>query len=122
MKRRPATFNEIVRDVKEHPLPVVDDRTRIRGSDGTIYRLAHDDISQARAADLVASGAQLLQDSCGCGGACGYAWIDQAEANLLMVGGDTADAATIHVAAWHSDGGGILVVFDGDRIWGHRLR
>ena len=92
--------------------------------DGHVYSLVEDSIDGARAQAAAADGATIVWDPCGCGGACGFQWIDGTAARRLgSVTPKIADTKRRKgsVGLWQSDKGTTLLLLEDAVSWGNEI-
>lgn len=90
----------------------------LHGPDGRSYRRSDDQITPARAQDLLRAGALMVVDDCGCGGYCGLDWPDAAErATLARRPPSLTKRRAGWLEEWHSPEGGRLLLQNGDVRW-----
>ncbi|TKV60677.1 hypothetical protein FDO65_03010 [Nakamurella flava] len=111
------------------PAPERDRRARLRAPDGRVFVEIDPDLIPDAAVDLVAGGASVAWDSCGCRGYCGIEWFDADDTAVLVRSGPPvfvpASRKVPHAAgrlsAWHTDDGQVLVLASGEVRWGGLL-
>ena len=87
------------------------------GPGRVVYDLEGEDVSPERAWRLVAEGAAVAWDTCGCGGASCRRWYDvQERADLVAAGPPVGHAEGLH--RWTNDSGQSAVLVDEWVVWG----
>ncbi len=107
----------------------VDARPTLRAPDGRVFRETTAALDPAAAQELVAAGATVAWDSCGCRGYCGMEWFDRADNALFLRTGSPqfvapsrkVPHATGHLSAWRTDDGQVLVLASREVRWGGLL-
>jgi hypothetical protein len=135
MGKRPRkpSFADIVRDVKESPDPraqqythpgMQPDRTFV-DQGGRVFHELHDVVTPAYARELAASGALVVWDSCGCGGYCGFEWLEPAAVARLAASGPPNPRSNKRsgggIAEWVAEDGSSLLLMWGNVGWGDEL-
>lgn len=86
--------------------------------DGGVYRKHAARVSASRAQELLASGALMAVDDCGCGGYCGLDWPDATERRDLARRPPRLSRRRFGwFEEWHTDTGHRLLVQYGDVRW-----
>lgn len=125
--RSEPTFAAVVDDLQRRPpAPTPDDRSRLRSPDGRVFFPSVDELSPAEAAAMVAAGATVAWDSCGCQGYCGMEWFPATDnARFLRAGppefvprSRKVPHADGHLSAWRTDDGQVLVLATREVRWG----
>lgn len=121
------TFAEIVAEVEVQPkaaaeLPHGPGYTadgRIFGPDGRMYE-GDEDIDRDRADQLLAEGAVVLIDDCGCRGGCAVEWVTDRSDLRARKAPKIPVRKNKHVDAriseWHADDGKALVLYEGPKF------
>lgn len=96
------------------------------GRSGTRYRRAVVSVPGRLAQRLVADGAEVAVDSCGCGGFCGTGWLDGPDRTRLVRGEvpriRKRDRSWSGIQQWVDDAGVPLVLLVGGVRWGRDPR
>ena len=120
------SFSDVVAEVRSRP---VIPPTIVAGigrdeaftdSSGRRYELVDDKVSAAEALARIASADVVAWDDCGCGGDCGFVWLDKAQIAALAAAGEpiTHRRQPGHVSTWQSADGAQLVLISGKVLWG----
>ncbi|MFI7588516.1 hypothetical protein ACIB24_15710 [Spongisporangium articulatum] len=97
------------------------------GPDGTWFDRVENEISPGRAVELLTSGAQVAWDACGCGGFCGFIWLDDdsrarlRKAGRPQIGGRVKRGQWGVMSHWRSAAGADLIVAEAYVRWGAEL-
>jgi hypothetical protein len=98
-----------------------------RLSDGTgrIYDRVEDAVGAERATGLLAAGAAVVWDDCGCGGYCGLDWVEGERLDRLRRSGPPSirrvgpkRGQSGWIEEWHAADGAMLLYVAGDVRWG----
>jgi hypothetical protein len=120
VKRKPprVPFAEVVRELKEAPIPEPAPIVRSFLGRGP-FRLLDPSISPERALELVRSGADVCWDSCGCGGGCGYEWIDVQGGRSALPDSPPESAMPYdgQIQEWDQENGPPMVLVGGPMKW-----
>ncbi|GEA87785.1 hypothetical protein [Cellulomonas cellasea] len=127
---RSRSFADVVREVREaadaSPAPREAPGQRLVEPAGRAWREVEDEITEARARELVQAGAALAWDDCG---SLGYGapvdWVARDEAAALAADGPpvlrSGRNRSARLSAWRADDGGWLVLASMSVRWGRRL-
>lgn len=92
---------------------------------GRVHTLARPSVSAGHAHAAAASGALVAWDPCGCGGGCGFRWLDREETAALVRSGPPrirrGRRRLSNVSEWHAADGSVLLVAEDDVVWGDLL-
>lgn len=121
-RRRRPVFADIVDEVKHEPPAPPGPGPMLFAPDGCGYRWV-DELTPAGAMDLVAGGALVAWDSCGCLGGCGdLRWLDPAAGPRLIQAGPpilrTRKGTPGELSYWCAQNGQTLVLASYDVRWG----
>lgn len=134
MKRRVTpSFAEMVGEVRGRP--AAEPAKRRPGMWGRIfvdragreYELVDDAVAPGLAREAARTGAQVVWDSCGCGGGCGWDWCtaedvaEMARSGLPVIAPGTPGSEG-SVRAYRAADGAVLLVVTGSVTWSTRLR
>lgn len=90
----------------------------LHGPDGRVYRRESGRISPGRAQELLAAGAAMAVDDCGCGGFCGLEWPSPAERTDLARRPPALTRRRFGwLEEWRSADGHSLLLQNGDVRW-----
>lgn len=131
-RRASESFADVVAHVKASPVRPALVRPGRHGdtwgdrSQRRAYELVTDELSPADARALVAQGAALVYDECGCGGVeCRLDWVSSADAQRLAVAGPPVlhppKNGRADLEHWRSADGRNLVVAAVAVTWGSRI-
>lgn len=97
----------------------------LRGRDGVGWTRVGDVLDPTQAQRLVQDGAVVAWDPCGCGGACGLTWLDNAACERLARSAPQVRPSKRYAGAvtqWRNERGGTLLLVQGGIRWGEDLR
>ena len=124
--RRPS-FSDVVAAVRSQPVTPPAIVAGI-GRDGLFtdvsgrrYELIEESLPAPDALALVRSADVVVVDNCGCGGDCGFDWLDKAQiAHLASVGEPVirSKRGVSRVSTWESADGTQLMLISGNVVWG----
>jgi hypothetical protein len=120
-------FAAVLRDLESSPSTPVGQPVDSSPRDpfGRRYDLVDASLSPGRALELVARGAAVAWDPCGCGGFCGYVWLDRAAVGELVASGrprlPRKKDRWGRLSRWQADDGTDLVLAEADVRWGAHL-
>ncbi|KQY23278.1 hypothetical protein ASD16_12035 [Cellulomonas sp. Root485] len=132
-QRREPSFQEVVDALKATPTastaipeaPGIYADGTVIAPDGRAYLEVASDVSSAVAFDAAAAGAQVVWDSCGCGGYCALTWFDEAEVARMVASGRPTIRRTKKaygsIAEHRSADGRALLLVERDVRWGSVL-
>ncbi len=134
MGRRPQqqkTFADLVREVETRVpdapaalAPGLHGDEEFVDQAGRRYRLTAPSVDQPTAQRAAAGGAVVVWDPCGCGGYCGYEWLDPAQVRHLSSALPQVRNTKRHrgcIALYTDEAGGELLLVEGSVIWGSTI-
>lgn len=118
-------FADIVDEVTHRPPSPTEPGPTLLAPEGCCY-IRVDELTPAGALDLVAAGARVAWDSCGCLGGCGdLEWFDPADGPRLVQAGPpilrTRKGTPGELSYWCADDGRTLVLATHDVRWGRLM-
>ncbi|HEX5567998.1 MAG TPA: hypothetical protein VFY14_13910 [Streptomyces sp.] len=136
-RRRRRTFAEIVEQVEREGgnaelLEEEPGGPGLRGDgtvvdpQGRVYERVRGTVSASRAHAAAAAGAVVVWDPCGCGGGCGFRWLDRAEVSALVGSGPprvrrSGRRPVSGISEWHAADGSVLLLAEDSVFWGGLL-
>lgn len=118
-------FSEVLREVQERPVRPEPDRAGVADAEGTRWVKSRTSITPGEAVALVAHGARVAWDPCGCGGYCGFTWFSPDEVARLAAAGSPTVRSTKrrrgNISEWVAADGRVLVVAEDAVRWSDLL-
>ncbi|MEE1938084.1 hypothetical protein V1L54_01395 [Streptomyces sp. TRM 70361] len=92
---------------------------------GRVHEQVRETVSASRALSAAASGALVVWDPCGCGGGCGFRWLDPEEVAALVRSGPPRVRNNKrhigNISEWHAADGSVLLLAEEAVHWGESL-
>jgi hypothetical protein len=125
-RRRRPVFADIIDDVQNTPTPAPPPPPALVAPDGKRYFHTGRPVEPVAAVDLIAGGAVLAWDSCGCLGGCEFEWFQPSDrAELVRTGppelrhqSGKRYRGQGHLTEWRTTDGAVLVLASEDVRWG----
>ncbi len=127
-KDRQPSFSDVVAAVRSRPVTPATIVAGI-GRDGLFtdvsgrrYELIDESLSASDALAAVSSTDVVVVDNCGCGGDCGFEWLDKPQIAGLVALGEpvirSKRGGLSRVSTWESVDGTRLTLISGNVVWG----